>query len=417
MNNRVDSAYSYNIAFGAKINSIPKMANLVKKEVPLSDLKSMKGYTAMLGGDVFTPQNKILKEDLLFKDGKIVAINDFEPEMISREGVKFVSLQDKTVAPAILDEHIHGGYGINFHESSEEDIRKLLKRLLKGGTGAVVATTLPGKAEDIQKAIQTLSRIIKNPKEGEARIIGIHLEGPFLSPQKAGIHPPSKLMTPTIENFLSLNPENIKIVTVAPELDEGYKLCKYLENHGVKVSAGHSMASAKQLRDSCASQVTHIFNAMPPVHHRNSTMTLEALNNNNISAEMNSDFSLLSPDIMNLIMRMKPKDKLILISDALPESGIKKDFVMNGIPIHVDKNWTAMSDSGILAGSLQFLHSLARKLVSKTNMTFEDFIRYASVNPSKNVGVFEKFRIEQGANPFFTIWNNKTIKPEKTFIN
>ena len=132
---------------------------------------------------------------------------------------------------------------------------------------------------------------------------------------------------------------------------------------------------------------------------------------------MNSDESLLIPQTMNLIMNAKPKGKLVLISDALPEAGIKRDFLMNGTLIHVDKNWVAKDGDGVLAGSMQFLHNIAKKITEHTDMTFSDFIRYASENPAKNLGVSDKFTLKAGLKPIFSVWNNKTKKVEKTFIN
>ena len=406
----------HDFAFGIKLKQLPNIEQLTKSESSLKDLK-LKGYTAILDADVYTPENKIVQQDLLLKDSKIFAIDEFDPEQIDKP-ITYISLKNKTITPAILDEHIHGGFGINFHNATEQKIRELLKKLKEIGTGGVIATTLPDKSiQNIRNQIKVLNNIIKNPQTDEARIFGIHLEGPFLSPKKRGIHPAKALMTPSVENYLKLEPENISIVTIAPELDNHYTLCKFLNESGVKASAGHSMATAHQLKESGATQVTHIFNAMAPIHQRQANISLEALTNDNISAEMNSDFSLLCPNMMNLVMREKPKDKLILISDALPEAGIKKNFKMNNVKIHVDDNWIASDKKGTIAGSMRFLPDVAQDLIEKTIMSFQDFIRFASVNPSKNIGVENKFQIKEGLSPIFSIWDNKTIKHEKTFIN
>jgi N-acetylglucosamine-6-phosphate deacetylase len=408
------SIQAYNTSFTSKISTIPSLKQLNSHQVHLRDVK-LNGYTAFIGGDVFTPSNKIVKQNLLFNDKRLIATDEFDENKI-KDSVQYVLLNDETITPAILDEHIHGGYGVNFHNSSETQIRLLLRKLKETGTGAVIATTLPGSTENIKKQIKLLSSIIKNPNEGEAKIYGIHLEGPFLSPHKSGIHHPEILQEPTIENYLALEPENVKIVTLAPEEKGGIELAKYLNSNGVIASAGHTMALASDIVKSGIKQVTHIFNAMAPFRHRELTVANEAIFNDEIAAEMNSDKSLLDPKIMDFVMRMKPKDKLILISDALPEAGIKKDFIMNNVLIHVKDDWTAISDDGkTLAGSMQFLHDLAKQLIDTTQMKFQDFIRYASVNPSKNLKVEKDFRIEKGFSPNFTVWNNKTIKPEKTF--
>ena len=404
-----------NISFGARIADIPKVIHGTVEKNFLPKL-NMRGYTAIIGADVYTPSNKIVRQDLLFYNNKLVAVDDYNPSKIN-SAVQYIILDEKTVAPAVIDQHIHGGYGVSFHTSDEGAIRDLLKRFAKDGIGGVVATTLPGKLQDIKMQLKVLNRIIKNPDKRAAKLLGIHLEGPFLSPKKAGIHPPEMFSAPTIENFLKLEPENVKIVTVAPELDEGYELSRYLKSKGIVVSAGHSMASAQQVSDSGASQVTHIFNAMAPFHHRTPTIANEGLLNPKIAAEMIGDTSHLDPQTMDLIMKEKPKDKLILISDALPNAGKKEDFLMNGIEIHVDDNWVAKSDDGVLAGNMQFLPNVAKKLIDKTTMTFRDFVRYSSVNPAKNLKVKEQFTIREGLKPTFTVWDNKTVAPEKTFIS
>ncbi len=404
-----------NITFGAKISSIPSIKNVSGKQNLLKDVK-LSGYNAFIGGDVYTPSGKIVKQDLLFKDNLLIATDEFDEEQI-REKINYVILKDKTIAPAIFDEHIHGGYGVNFHNSSEADIRMLLKKLANEGTGAVIATMLPDKAEEIKKQIRVLNNIIKNPDEGSAKVFGIHLEGPFINMLKRGIHPSYKFLEPSVETYESFEPENVKIVTLAPETDKEYKLSKYLKEQGVIVSAGHSLASAKQVIDAGIKQVTHLFNAMSQFNHREPTIANEGLANPEVLAEMNSDESLLIPQTMNLIMKAKPKDKLVLISDALPQAGIKQDFVMNDVVIHVDENWVAKDDNNILAGSMRFLHDIAGKIIKDTDMTFRNFIRYASENPAKNIGVYDKFKIKEGFKPIFSVWDNKTTKVEKTFIN
>lgn len=403
------------ISFGAKIGNIPNIKTVAGRKTALCDAK-LNGYTAFIGGDVYTPSGMVEKHNLLFKDAKLIAIDDFEEGQLDGL-VNYIFLKDKTITPAILDEHIHGGYGVSFHTSSEEEIRNLLKTFAQKGIGGVLATTLPGDLEYIKKQLKVLNNIIKYPDKGSAKILGIHLEGPFMNPEKRGIHPVSAFHEPTVENFEALEPENVKIVTIAPELDKNYELSRHLRKLGINVSAGHSLATAEQVINSGANQVTHLFNAMAPFHHRNPTIANAGLLNPNITAEVNTDFSLLLPETINMILREKPKDKIVLISDALPYAGIKKDFTMNDVRITVDKNWVARDKDGILAGRMQFLFDGVRELLSKTILTFQDFIKCTSENTAKNIGVSDKFILKEGSEPIFSIWNNKTVKHEKTFIN
>ncbi len=403
-----------NVSFGAKVNSIPHLKNLAGKKLNMPEVK-LNGYTAFIGGDVFVPSCKIAKHDLLFKDKKLIAIDNFDENSVG-EKINYVVLDNETITPAILDQHIHGGYGVSFHDSSEEKIRDLLKKLAEKGIGGVIATTLPGDAEQIKNQIKVLNNIIKNPDEGATKIYGIHLEGPFLNKEKRGIHSIKDLMIPTIDNYKSFEPENVKIVTLAPELDENYELTKYLRKSGVTVSAGHSMATAKNIIKSGIKQVTHLFNAMAQLHHRVPTIANEGLNNPKITAEMIADEASIIPSVMNMVMKLKPKSKLVLISDALPNAGIKEDFIMGGKVIYVDDNLIPKDIDGVLAGNMKFLPETAKTLINDTNLTFKDFIRYTSANPAKNFGLLEHFSIKENTEPNFSIWNNTELIPTKTFI-
>lgn len=400
-----------NITFGAtKINRIPYIQKAAGKKLTLNDV-NLSGYTAFIGGKVYTPEGKFAERDLLFDGKKIVAIDDFDEDSVKQK-INYVISKNKRFTGSILDEHIH----LSFPDSSEEEIRMRLKRLAQNGTGAVIATTLPGNAEQVRRQIQILNNIIKHPDEEAAKIYGIHLEGPFLNPEKRGIHSEKDLMKPTIENYESFSPENIKIVTLAPELDEGFKLTKYLQDKGIIVSAGHSIATAKQIIDSGIKQVTHIFNAMSQLHHRNPTIANEGLLNPQITAELLADEASVSSEFMNMLFRLKPKDKIVLISDALPTAGTKEDFIMSGKPIHVDKDGIPKDDNGTLAGNMKFLPEMAKIFIKDTIMTFTDFIKYACVNPARNLGVLSDFEIKKDSTPNFSVWDNKTKTIEKTFI-
>lgn len=400
------------INFGARIASIPTIKGIKASNIGVKDI-NLRGLTALIGGDVFEHTGQIKKHDLLFWGKKLIAIDEFNPEVLSMP-VNYAYITDKTVTPVIFDEHIHGGFGISFHNSEEADIRSCLRQLKEAGTGAVIATTLPDKLENIKNQIKVLNRIIKYPAPDEAKILGIHLEGPFLSPLKLGIHNKGDLYMPTVENFLAMEPENVRIVTLAPEMDKDYALSKYLIEHGIIPSAGHTVATAEDIQKSGITHITHLFNAMAPLHHRTPTVANEALFNPDIAVEMIAEQSHVDYHIKDMVMREKPADKLILISDAISHAGKEKSFIMGGKRIYIDENWIAKDEAGTLAGSVRFLHNLADELVKKTKMSFEDFIRYASVNTAKSMGLEDEFMLKVGRNTDFTIWNNKAVKPEIT---
>lgn len=405
---------SIDVSFGMRIRDI-KPAGLVKKAKHVEH--QLKGYTAFLDGDIFMPNNQFKKADLLFKDSKLIAIDNFdETKMPMPDEISLINLKNKYLTPALIDQHIHGGFGINFNTATKEQIETFLEKMPSYGHSEILATLVPDSIENLNRQLAILHKIIKNPKEGSTKILGVNLEGPFFSPKKAGIHPPETLKEPTVENFRKIKSNDIKIVTIAPELDKDYKLTQYMNSKGIITSAGHTMADAEDIKRSGVKQITHLYNAMPPIHHRNLSATNEALLDDKLYTELNSDLNLVAPEMVDLTLKMKPKDKIILISDALEgaHSG-RKHFSMNGIKINIIDG-IAISKNGVLAGSIKFLADMTKKIIEKTKISFEDFIRFASVNPAKNLGIENRYQLKLGGKPNFMIWDKETLKPEKTFI-
>ena len=326
------------------------------------------------------------------------------------------------VTGAEIDGHTHGGLRASYHDSPEEVVRLLLKELPKRGIGGILATMLPGSPEHIRKQIKVLANIMDNPDKGATKMIGIYLEGPFMNSAKKGIHSEKTLLLPTIENWHKICPEEyekyIKVVMIPPELDEGFALTHYLQERGIIVTAGHSMASKEQFEKSGIKQVTHFLNAMAPLEHQKGALTMAnaALSNDDIMIELIADESHIAPSMMNIIMKVKPKNEIMLVSDSLPYAGTEEDFDMNGKKIYFDKENLVGRNGDTLAGNMKFLSDAIEFLVRDTNMTVQDFIRMASENVAKYYGVLKDFALQIGNKPNFSILNTKTLKIKRTFI-
>ena len=387
--------------------------------IPKGDLynSNLKGYKAFINGEVYLPDKGFKKENLFFNNGKVLTQDVFEKQASCADNVEVYDLQDKLVTPALVDQHIHGGYGMDFNTANEEEMRTFLRETKKMGQGAVLATFVSDSIGNLNKQMDIVREIMKNPKEDETEILGINLEGPFLSLEKSGIHAKEIILPPTLENVKKLNLDGVKMMTIAPERDKDFEVTKYLLDKGIIVSAGHSTASAKQVRDSGITQVTHLFNAMSGLHHRIPTIANEGLLNDNISAEVICTPEHIDPSVMDLVMKVKPQDKIILISDALSGTNIKDDhFYLGGKKIFIQDDGTAKDKDGVIAGSIKLLSQTAKNLTDTTKMTFSDFIKYSAVNPSRNLGVEKDYRIEENANPNITIWDKDTLEPIKTYI-
>lgn len=287
----------------------------------------------------------------------------------------------------LVEQHFHGCYGIDFSTCNSDDILFLAKKLLTHGIGGFFPTLVTDSVENIKRQLEQI-KIAKEKQESQstsemATILGIHLEGIFINPDKKGIHDEKLFLKPTVDNYKLI--ENapggdlIKIVTLAPELDEDSELSSYLTLKGVRIQAGHCISGDL----SKCSGVTHLFNAMTGINHREKSTVLSALVDDKIYTEIIADGVHLSEDILELIFKSKPEDKIILISDSLPlaKSDLKEmDFAGEKIFYDGEK---ATSDKGTIAGSTAVLNEIVRRLALKNPENFERIVKMASDNVYK----------------------------------
>ncbi len=256
----------------------------------------------------------------------------------------------------IIENHLHGAFGIDFNFATADEILECAKKLLKRGIGGFFPTFVTDTVENIKKQTQVIKVAKSRQTEDMADILGIHLEGIFMNPKKCGIQDESLFLTPNIENYKLIEDDFIKIVTVAPELDEG--LIDYLKSKNVKVQAGHCIGG--DLKG--VNGATHLFNAMSGVNHREKSTALSALIDDNIYTEVIMDLVHLNKDILELIIKSKPENKILPVSDCLPISySDKTQMNFCNKPVYYD-GVKITSAEGTLAGSALLLDDILRKL-------------------------------------------------------
>lgn len=267
-----------------------------------------------------------------------------------------------------IDIHIHGGYGINFNTCSYDDFFVFAKKIFKRGIIAFCPTLVGDSMGALKSRLDLIKKVMQNQKTDEAKILGIHLEGTFLSPKKSGIQNAGSFLSPNVENFQKLAGNNIdivRIVTLAPELDNNSDLQKFLEENNIRAHAGHTMS--KELHK--VSGTTHHFNAMPPLNHREANITLKALLDNNIYCEIIGDSLHVSDEMLKLFFNIKSKNKTILVSDALPIAHSN----LNSIVFCGKNIYSGGKDKdGTLAGSSMFLDEIAQNLIDKEILTEDE---------------------------------------------
>lgn len=216
------------------------------------------------------------------------------------------------IAMKLIDTHIHGGWGINFNTCNYEDFHTFSRKIFARGIVAFCPTLVGDTISALNTRLNMIKKVIKNQKDDGARILGVHLEGTFLNPQKSGIQNPEIFLTPTIENFKKIAEENIdiiKIVTLAPELDSNSNLGEFLEENGIRAHAGHTLGHDLGK----VSGITHHFNAMEALTHKHSNINLKGLLDDSVYSEIIGDSLHITDDMLKLFFKVKPKNRVILV--------------------------------------------------------------------------------------------------------
>lgn len=284
--------------------------------------------------------------------------------------------------PAIIETHIHGAYGVNFNNAGANEIISLAKILPKHGVSAFLPTLHSDSVDNLKTQIAQIKLAQKNLTVGCAKIIGVHLEGPFINPEKCGIHDKNTILSPNIENYKLIEDDIIKIVTLAPELDLRSELCDYLHKKGVKISAGHTNTVDLNKID-C---VTHLFNAMDGISHKKLTTTTAALLNDNTFIEIIADGIHVIDELLRLVFKVKPMNKTILVSDCLPIAYSNLEQIkFCGENIYL-KNNQAQNENGTIAGSTMLLNDIIKRIVNAGLLSVDDAIQMCSKNAADFLG-------------------------------
>ena len=276
----------------------------------------------------------------------------------------------------IIEQHFHGAYGVDFSKAGVKEIVGLSNKLRNDGIVGFFPTLVTDSLENTKNQIKTIKEASKECKG----ILGIHLEGIFLNPIKKGIHNIEHFLSLTVENYKKIEDEFIKIVTLAPELDEG--LISYLKSKGVKVQAGHCTGWADGDRKPDA--VTHMYNAMTGISHKESSTALSALLDDSVYTEVIADGVHVKDDALKLLFKTKPEDKILLVSDALPIAhSDQKEMVFADSLIFYDGK-DARSATGTLAGSTSLLPDIVKNLGKKGLFNpkyIENTYKYHGIEP------------------------------------
>ncbi|TKJ93278.1 N-acetylglucosamine-6-phosphate deacetylase [Paenibacillus sp. CFBP13512] len=354
-------------------------------------------YTILQNVELVLP-NKILSNvHVGIEKGKIVRI-DADP-ISTYEEYQQIDCKGKRLIPGMIDVHIHGANGFDMMDGREESIQEVSRTCASTGCTSFLATSVSSTIEDLLAMIHSVKRVVGH--EVGAKIAGIHLEGPYLNPIRKGMQNEKYLRHPDIEEMKMIFKEAdslIQMVTIAPELPGGMELISFLKEQGVIISIAHSDATyeeAKKAFEAGASHVTHCFNGMRPIHHRDPGIVVAAFEEEHVSLQAIVDHIHLHPAIIRLMHRSKGPEGMVLITDALQAMGMGDgDYLFGGHHVTVTDGVARLHD-GTLASSTVTMNEALRYTV-ETGISLTDAVQMASTTPARILGLHQKGAIAVG---------------------
>ena len=349
---------------------------------------------ALLANQLVTPQQTIDNAALLIEDGIVAAIGRRDDIDIASQ-TRIVDFGDAVLAPGLIDIHTHGGAGHDVMEGGDASLAAIERQMAAHGVTSYCPTTVTAPVDKTLASLDALSHAVANPPKSDgtrARPIGIHLEGPFLSHAKRGVHPASLLEPASLDLFDRLwqaAQGKVSVLTIAPELDGALDLIAEATRRGVVASLGHSdaeLARANAGIRAGARHATHTFNAMRALDHRNPGLLGAVLTDDALTADIIVDGIHVAPEVVDLFVRAKGVDRAVLITDAISATGMPDGKYMLG-GLEVDVQDGRCEYQGRLAGSVLTLDRAVRNTAKFANLKLQHAIQMASLNPARVLGI------------------------------
>jgi N-acetylglucosamine-6-phosphate deacetylase len=354
------------------------------------------------GGDLITPLERRFTN--LWIDGESVEkLSPGLPEADS--GCDIIDATNCFVTPGLFDIQVNGGPECNlWDDPTAEDLAELRQNLVRSGVTSFLPTLITDEIAHLKKNIAFLQKAgaglhqIEGGTLGGSRMPGIHLEGPCLSPEKPGVHPKEHLQPLTAKLMAELAGGAVRLITIAPELDESGESLRTLMERNVAVALGHSNATYEQAEkafDGGIRLMTHTFNALPPLHHRAPGAVGAALVDDRVTCCVIADGLHLDPAAIKLVFKAKGEEKMVLVSDAAH---------------------TGTSKGGLVGSSIKLTEAV-RNVVNWGVCNFAQAIRMATVNASRAVGIGDNIgHLSEGKPADVIIWDKKTLAVKTVMI-
>jgi N-acetylglucosamine-6-phosphate deacetylase len=351
---------------------------------------------------LYTENGQIDHPVITVEDGLIASITAGEPNGSA-----------EMLTAAFFDIHVHGAVSFDFMTASPAEITAAGRFLAAHGVAHYLPTTVTGPVDATLRALETLADAIEAAPALDAAVpVGIHLEGPFVSHAKRGVHPAGSLQPPSIALFDRLQQAargHIRLLTLAPELPGALELTRHATAAGVRVSLGHSNATAMEAAAALAAgavSATHTFNAMRALDHREPGILGVVLDRNGLYAELICDGVHVDPAMVRLWLRMKGPERAILVTDGISATGMPEgDYDLGGITVTVRDGVCRSGET--LAGSVLTMDKAVANLQRFTTSPLNEAVRLAAQNPARMLGLSALNSLTPGSPANFNIFDGQ----------
>ncbi|WP_019960171.1 N-acetylglucosamine-6-phosphate deacetylase [Woodsholea maritima] len=353
--------------------------------------------TRFTHGQILLPDGFSPEAEVEVHAGAIVAAGPLPP---AGSDTEIIDLQGDYLVPGYIDVQVNGGGGVLFNDHPTlEGVRTIAAAHRSYGTTAMMPTLISDALSVVKAGIEAVDQAIE---AGDDNILGIHIEGPFLSPQKCGIHDPKKFLVlddEAVDILCSLK-HGRTLVTIAPEMNEPHHI-ETLVKRGVIVALGHTNGryeDAKAALAAGASGFTHLYNAMSPMQSRAPGVVGAAMENQNAYASVIVDGRHVDPVMLKLALKARPHDRFMLITDAMPNAGTDLDhFILQGRKIYVHDG-ECRDEDGVFAGASLTMDDAVKNSVALLDLSLEEAVRMASTYPARFLGLDHRYgQITPGA--------------------
>jgi len=362
---------------------------------------------------LYTPQEEI-KDPLLFiEEGLISAVSSRAEREVPKNATVIDlakdGLAEAILVPGFVDIHMHGGAGVDLMRAAPSELPRLNKFLTTHGVTGYFPTTVAAPLDQTCSALARLADAIEAAPGSHAggdvigaRPLGIHLEGPFLSHKRRGVHPPEYLVEPTLgvfERLWQAARGHVRMMTIAPELSGAPEVIAEAARRKVCVSIGHSDATLEAARAGvCAGarHATHTFNAMRPLDHRDPGILGEVLTDPRLSGDIIADGIHVAPEVIQIFLRSVGFERSVLITDAMAAAGMPDGTYQLG-PIQVEVKDGKCTSNGSLAGSVLTMDRAVRNITRFSDWTLREAVRAATLNATRAVGLAQHGELAPGA--------------------